>query len=40
MEQYVSWCLPAEDLSLDVIWSKYEDFTSQKPMRVEPDLTC
>ena len=20
------WCLPPEDLSLDVIWSKYEDF--------------
>ena len=26
MDQYVSWCLPIEDLSLDVIWSKYEDF--------------
>ena len=26
MDQYVSWCLPAEDLSLDVIWAKYEDF--------------
>ena len=26
MDQYVSWCLPNEDLSLEVIWSKYEDF--------------
>ena len=26
MDQYVSWCLPDEDLNLDVIWSKYEDF--------------
>ena len=26
MDQYVSWCLPIEDLSLDAIWAKYEDF--------------
>ena len=26
MDQYVSWCLPTEELSLDTIWSKYEDF--------------
>ena len=26
MDQHVSWCLPTEDLSLDVIWSKHEDF--------------
>ena len=26
MDQYVAWCLPAEDLSLEVIWAKYEDF--------------
>ena len=26
MDQYVSWCLPMEDLCLDTIWSKYEDF--------------
>ena len=26
MDQYVSWCLPTKDLSLDVIWAKYEDF--------------
>ena len=26
MDQYVSWWLPTEELCLDVIWSKYEDF--------------
>ena len=33
MDQYVSWCLPTEDLSLDVIWAKYED--SCKPQTNE-----
>ena len=26
MDQYMSWCLSAEDLSLEVILAKYEDF--------------
>ena len=26
MDQYVSWCLPTEDLSLDTIGAKYKDF--------------
>ena len=26
MDQYVSWCLPTEDLCLDTICAKYEDF--------------
>ena len=26
IDQYVSWCLPAEGLNLDVILAKYEDF--------------
>ena len=26
MDQYVSWCLPIEDLSLYVIWANYDDF--------------
>ena len=26
MDQYVPWCLPPEDHSLDVIWAKFEDF--------------
>ena len=33
MDQHVSWCLPAKDFSLDVIWSKYED--SCKPQNKE-----
>ena len=27
MDQYVSWCLPTDDLYLDTIWAKYEDFS-------------
>ena len=30
MDQYVSWYLPPEDLSLDVIWAKFEDFYKQQ----------
>ena len=26
IDQYVSWDLPPEDLSLKVIWKKFEDF--------------
>ena len=26
LDQYVSWCLLPEDLSLDVKWAKFEDF--------------
>ena len=26
MDQYVSRCLPADELNMDTIWSKYEDF--------------
>ena len=26
MNQYVSWCLPAEGLTLDKIWGKFEEF--------------
>ena len=26
MDQYVSWCFPIEEISLDTIWAKYEDF--------------
>ena len=26
MDQYVSWCLPTKDLSLVVIWARYDDF--------------
>ena len=33
MDQYVSQCMSAEDLSLDVIWANYEDFC--KPQIIE-----
>ena len=26
MDQYVSWSLPKEDLSLDTIWEHFEEF--------------
>ena len=26
IDQYVSWCLPPEDLFLEVIWTKFEEF--------------
>ena len=26
IDQYVSWCLPKEDLCLEVLWNKYEEF--------------
>ena len=40
MDQYVSRCLPTEDLCLDTIWAKYEYFASHKQITSEPDLTC
>ena len=33
IDQYVSWCLPPEELCLDVIWSKFEEFC--KPQKNE-----
>ena len=40
IDQYVSWCLPPEDLNLDVIWAKYEDFCmpQTKEVRARFDL--
>ena len=26
IDQYVSWCLPPEDLCLEVFWTKFEEF--------------
>ena len=34
MDQYVSWCMPPEDLSLDVIWSKYDNFSKPQTNEV------
>ena len=40
MDQYVSCCLSADELNLDKIWSKYEDFCKAQAneMRVRFDL--
>ena len=40
MDQYMSWCLSPEDLSLEVIWSKYEGFCKPQTneMRARFDL--
>ena len=40
VDQYVSWCLPMDDLRLDTIWSKYDLFASLKQIKLEEDLTC
>ena len=26
MDQYVSWCLPADKLTLDTTWGRFEEF--------------
>ena len=43
MEQYISWCLPAEDLCLDTIWDRYEEFCNPQANEVRARfdlLTC
>ena len=34
MDQYVSWCLSTNELNLDTIWSKYEDFCKSQANEV------
>ena len=39
MDQYVSWKLSSNELTLDTIWGKYEEnFASHNPMKSGPDL--
>ena len=40
MDQYVSGCLPADELNFDTIWSKYEGSCKPKQMTCEQGLTC
>ena len=40
MDQYVSWCLPTEDLSLELFVPSMNIFANHRPMKLEPDLTC
>ena len=35
MDQYVSWCLSADKLTLDTIWSKYEEFCKPQANEVQ-----
>ena len=34
MDQYVSWCLPKEELSLDTIWDHFEEFCKSQSNKV------
>ena len=38
MDQYVSWKLSSNEVTLDTIWGKYEDTASHNPMKSRPDL--
>ena len=40
IDQYVSWNVTNEELTLDVIWEKFEEFCKPNLMRSEQDLTC
>ena len=35
MNQYVSWSLPKEDLSLDTIWEHFEEFCKPQENEVK-----
>ena len=34
IDQYVSWCLPPEDLCLKIIWNKFEEFCKPQTFEV------
>ena len=34
IDQYVSWCLPQEELCLEVIWNKFEEFSKPQTNEV------
>ena len=38
MDQYVSWCLPAEELTLDTIWGKLEEFSKPQSNEVRAHI--
>ena len=35
MDQYVSWSLPSEELTLDTIWGKFEEFCKLQSYEVQ-----
>ena len=40
LDQYISWCLPQEDLCLEIIWKKFEEFCKPQTneLRARADL--
>ena len=34
MDEYVSWSLPSEELTLDTIWGKFEEFSKPQSNEV------
>ena len=38
IDQYVSWCLPPEDLCLELIWNKFEEFCKPQTNEVRARL--
>ena len=32
LDQYVSWNIPSEELTLEIIWKRFEEFANTKPM--------
>ena len=41
IDKYVSWCLPNDELCLEIIWTKFEEFckTQTNDVRVSFDLS-
>ena len=35
MDQYVSWSLPTEELTLDTMWGKFEEFCKPQSNEVQ-----
>ena len=40
MDLYVSWNISKEDLTLDAIWTKFEEFSKPQTNEVRAHLTC
>ena len=38
MDLYVSWSLPKEELTLDAIWARFEEFSKPQPNEVRPQF--
>ena len=38
MDQYIPWDLPKEEMNLDTIWERFEDFCKLQSNEVRPNL--